>query len=61
MWYEILTDFLESYGFVRNKYDHGLYYKSGEIYITIYIDNLKLVDTDDVLITNVKKIIIRKI
>ncbi len=61
MWYEILTDFLKSYGFVRSKYDYGLYYKPGEIYITIYVDDLKFIDTDDVLITNVKKIIIRKI
>ena len=57
MWYEILIDFLESHGFVRSKYDYGLYYKSGEIYITIYVDDLKLVDTDDVFITNVKKLL----
>src|SRR6266498_3364955 len=49
--------FLKSHKFVRNKYDHRLYYKPGEIYITIYIDDLKLINTDDVLITNVKKLL----
>ena len=57
MWYEILTDFLKSYGFVRSKYDYGLYYKPGEIYITIYVDDLKFIDTDDVLIVNIKKLL----
>src|SRR6266536_2685583 len=49
--------FLKSHKFVRNKYDHGLYYKSGEIYITIYVDDLKFIDTDDVLIVNIKKLL----
>ena len=57
VWYEILINFLESHGFVRNKYDYGLYYKSGEIYITIYVDDLKFIDTDDVLIVNIKKLL----
>ncbi|SRR6266498_2785587 len=52
--------FLKSHKFVRNKYDHELYYKSGEIYITIYVDDLKLINTDDVLITNVKKLLSKK-
>ncbi len=50
-------NFLKSHGFVRNKYNYELYYKSGEIYITIYIDDLKFVDTNDIFITNVKKLL----
>ena len=57
MWYETLIDFLEFYEFVRSKYDYGLYYKPGEIYITIYVNDLKLVNIDDILITNVKKLL----
>src|SRR6266536_1967053 len=52
--------FLKSHKFVRNKYDHELYYKSGEIYITIYVDDLKLINTDDVFITNIKKLLFER-
>jgi transposase InsO family protein len=57
VWYETLTDFLESHGFIRSKYDHGLYFKPGEIYITIYVDDLKLIGADDALIASVKNLL----
>jgi transposase InsO family protein len=58
VWYETLTEFLTAHGFTRSKYDYGLYYnKTDEIYITIYVDDLKIVGADDTLISNVKKLL----
>src|SRR5207248_1558678 len=38
VWYETLTEFLKSHGFVRSSYDHGLYYdKTRGIYLTISV------------------------
>jgi len=43
-------------GFIRSNYDFGLFYnKTDDIYITIYVDDLKIVGADDRLILKVKK------
>jgi hypothetical protein len=41
---------------IWSNYDHGLFYnKEKGVYITIYVDDLKIVGADDGLISNVKR------
>ena len=47
IWYKILTDFLQELDFMSSKWDAGLWFhKTKQIYITLYVDDLKLIESD---------------
>ena len=47
IWYKTLTDFLQELDFMSSKWDTELWFhKTKQIYITLYIDNLKLIESD---------------
>src|ERR1700675_3369889 len=56
VWYKTLTQFLTSLGFTRSNYDFGLFYnKAEQTYITIYVDDLKIVGANDSVIFKIKE------
>ena len=43
----MLTAFLKELGFIASNWDAGLwYYKEKQVYLTLYIDNVKLIGSD---------------
>ena len=47
IWYDTLTAFLKELGFTTSNWNTGLWYhKEKQVYLTLYIDNIKLISPD---------------
>ena len=48
IWYDTLTAFLKELGFTTSNWNTGLWYhKEKQVYLTLYIDNIKLISPDE--------------
>ena len=51
IWYKILTDFLWELNFMSSKWDTELWFhKTKQIYMTLYIDDVKLIGSDEAIL-----------
>ena len=54
IWYDMLTAFLKKIDFTVSNWDTDLWYhKDKKIYLTIYVDNIKLIESDESMLDSI--------
>ena len=61
IWYKTLTKFLQEIGFKKNQWDARLWFdRKQQIYLTIYVNDVKLIDSNEANLNTVYQQIVNK-